>query len=366
MPFGAMRGLSRKLVWTVVVGAVLVLAASGASALGAKRRPGRPRATPTALVVGLGDSLSSGEGNPDVPKNGSTPAQWQNRRCDRSNNSYEAQVADRLRTRNPNTKVKFVYLACSGATISSGLLGPYAGVNPESPDLPAQVDEARKAAGGGKADAVMLSIGVNDLEFGAVATFCSKSGKSGYCPDMKYKGSLTLAQWMKQQLDTLPASYDKLATALEPLVKAGHVFITEYPDLVSTSPDALCKLIYFRPGVFYGDYEIKEREIDWLYHSFYLPLNAKIQAAAKAHGWHLIDAPPAFENHGYCTNDSWIVSYTQSNDRQGDGNGTLHPNLRGQTEIADAFYPPVSKELTLLGRARPGRPKPGRPRGGLG
>jgi lysophospholipase L1-like esterase len=357
----------------VCVGLALAAAWGGgaASALGAKRRPGKPRATPTTLVVGLGDSLSSGEGNPDVPKKGSKPAQWQNRRCDRSNNSYEAQVADRLRNRNPSTNVKFVYLACSGATISSGLLGPYSGINPERPDLPAQVDDARKAAAGGKADAVLLSIGVNDLEFGGVATFCAGSGKSGYCPDMKYKGGLTLAQWVSQQLDALPARYDKLATALEPLASPGHVFITEYPDLVSTSPDALCNLIYFRPGVLYGDYEIKEREVDWLYHSFYLPLNAKIRAAAEDHGWRVIGAPPAFEDHGYCTDGGWIVTYQQSQDRQGDGNGTLHPNLRGQTEIADAFYPVVSKALGLLGRPtvgrpRPGRPKPGRPRGGLG
>jgi hypothetical protein len=205
----------------------------------------------------------------------------------------------------------------------------------------------------------MLSIGVNDLEFGGVARFCAESGKSGYCPDLKYKGGLTLAQWVKQQLDTLPARYDKLATALEPLVNASRVFVAEYPDLVSTSPDALCKLIYFRPGVFYGDYEIKEREIDWLYHSFYLPLNAEIQAAAQDHHWRLIDAPPAFESHGYCTDNSWIVSFKQSNDRQGDSNGTLHPNLLGQTELADAFYPVVSKALGLTGLR--GRPKP-RPR----
>ena len=234
------------------------------------------------------------------------------------------------------------------------------------PDLPTQVDEARRLVGNRKADAVLLSIGVNDLEFGGVAFFCSNSGKTGYCPDMKYKGNLTLAEWMKQQLDLLPDRYDKLATALEPLVTAGHVLITEYPDLVSTSPDALCKLIYFRPGVVYGAYEIKEREINWLYHSFYLPLNSEIRAAAKDHGWRLIDAPSAFENHGYCTDNSWIVSYQQSQDRQGDGNGTLHPNLRGQTEIADAFYPVVSKLLDLPGRSRPARPKPGRPGGGLG
>jgi hypothetical protein len=62
-----------KLVLGAVVG-VLLAVAVGAVALGAKRRPGKPRDTPGLFVVGLGDSLSSGEGNPDVPKNGSKPA----------------------------------------------------------------------------------------------------------------------------------------------------------------------------------------------------------------------------------------------------------------------------------------------------
>ncbi|HEY2161841.1 MAG TPA: hypothetical protein VGH24_11080, partial [Solirubrobacteraceae bacterium] len=91
---------------------------------------------------------------------------------------------------------------------------------------------------------------------------------------------------------------------------------------------------------------------------------AELQAAAHEHHWRLIDAPPAFESHGYCTGEnSWVVSYKQSNDRHGDGNGTLHPNLLGQTALADAFYPVVSKALGLTGLR--GRPKP-RPRGGQG
>ena len=335
--------MRRKLVSGVALAAALMLAVAWGGGAAASARPATSRATSSVLIFGLGDSLASGEGNPDVPENGSTPAQWRNRRCDRSNNSFEAKVADMLdRNKIP---VTFEYLACSGASITRGLLGPYAGINPERPDLPAQVAEARRIAGKRTVDAVLLSAGVNDLQFGGVARFCSMSGKSGYCPDEYYADHLTLAQWMKQQLDTLPARYDNLATALEPLVAAKRVFITLYPDLVSTAPGALCKLIYFRPGYVYGDYEIKEREVQWLYNSFYLPLNTAIRAAAAKHGWTVIGAPAAFEDHGYCTTDHWIVQYKESEERQGDANGTLHPNLRGQTEIANAFYPVVRDAL---------------------
>jgi lysophospholipase L1-like esterase len=355
---------ARRFAWgTIVAVAVLAVAWVVAAPAGARRLHAR---SSSAIVVGLGDSLASGEGNPDVPVQNGKPAQWENRRCDRSNKSFESQVADRLKNRNPNTPVKFLYLACSGASIVKGLLGPYAGINPSNPDLPAQVTEAKRLVGDQKADAVLLSIGVNDLEFGAVAFFCASSGKNGYCPDNKYKNGLTLSQWMAQQLKELPGRFDRLAEALKPLVADDRVFINEYPDLVSMSPTELCKLIHFRPGYVYGDYEIKAKEIDWLYHQFYLPLNAVIHEAAVKHGWTAIEPPEAFHDHGYCTNDTWIVTYKQSNERQGDGNGTLHPNLQGHNAITDAFYPIVSKALGLLGRPRPGRPRGGRPHGGLG
>jgi lysophospholipase L1-like esterase len=356
---------ARKFAWgSLVAVAVLAVAWIVAAPAGARRVKVR---SSSAIVVGLGDSLASGEGNPDVPIQNGNPAQWENRRCDRSNKSFEAQVADRLKNRNPDTQVKFMYLACSGASIDTGLLGPYAGINPPflAPDLPAQVTEARRLVGDRKADAVMLSIGVNDLEFGKVAFFCASSGKDGYCPDNKYKNGQTLAQWMAQQLKELPGRFDKLATSLKPLVADDRVFINEYPDLVSTSPTERCKLIYFRPGLVYGDYEIKAREIEWLFQNFYLPLNAAIHDAAVKHGWTAIDPPPAYHDHGYCTDDTWIVTYKKSNELQGDGNGTLHPNLKGQTAIANAFYPIVSTALGLT-RRRGGRPRGERPSGGLG
>jgi hypothetical protein len=112
------------------------------------------------LVVGLGDSFSSGEGNPDVPAKmkwtnlidqdplvnprdqlASEPsyiplrktdgdyfaAQWIDRACHRSAYSYQMRAALQLALRNPQRAVTFLGYACSGAEINQGLFNPFMG-----------------------------------------------------------------------------------------------------------------------------------------------------------------------------------------------------------------------------------------------
>ena len=334
-----MTGSLRKILWCGAI--VTALAALGGASLASarprhKHKP--PRVEDSALIVGVGDSLASGEGNPDTPLTGGQAAKWLDRRCDRSTNSFEAQVAARYRKANPDTKTDFVYLACSGASIPVGLLGPYAGIHPQTPNLPAQVAEAKRIAGQRKATAVLISAGINDLQFGNVAYFCAKQGDKGYCPDQTYSGGLSLADWLKQQIAALPSHYEQLASALGPLASSKRVFITQYPNIISTAAGQLCKEIYFRPGVIYGRYVIDEAEVKWLYDNFFLPLNAAVRAAATKYGWTAVPAPAAFQDHGYCTDDHWVVTYQESEDRQGDSDGTLHPNMAGQTALANAVY----------------------------
>jgi hypothetical protein len=113
------------------------------------------------LVVGLGDSFSSGEGNPDVPAKmkwtsavdqdplvqnpgdelASEPsyipvrkadgdyfaAQWIDRACHRSSYSYQMLAALQLSLKNPQQAVTFLGYACSGAEINQGLFNPFMG-----------------------------------------------------------------------------------------------------------------------------------------------------------------------------------------------------------------------------------------------
>ena len=171
-------------------------------------------------------------------------------------------------------------------------------------------------------------------EFGSIAKFCANENPKVYCPTGS-RGK-TLAKWLTLQFVTLAGRYDDLEQAL---VQAGlvpnrpqpsdNVFITQYPDLLSMGPSTRCTSIYFAPGIF-NDWVIKGPEVSWLYDNLYLRLNKLIAYKAGQYGWHLIRPPVDFTSHGYCTKD-WVITYDKSKEIQGDTNGTLHPNLRGQS-----------------------------------
>ena len=91
------------------------------------------------LVVSIGDSVASGEGNPDIPGSLvplSDPAGWQDHQCDRTAKAGPALAAGQLEDADPHTSVTFVHLACSGASVlgpdveTGGLLTPYEGIIP--------------------------------------------------------------------------------------------------------------------------------------------------------------------------------------------------------------------------------------------
>jgi hypothetical protein len=121
------------------------------------------------LVVGMGDSYSSGEGNPDTPveidrfsrraglnisylydpdtqairsnaayslpvryQNG--PAGWLDRKCHRSAYSYHLRTALEIALSDvKHSAVTFLGFACSGAELTEGFLFPYAGVETVEP-----------------------------------------------------------------------------------------------------------------------------------------------------------------------------------------------------------------------------------------
>ncbi len=105
-------------------------------------------------------------------------ATWQDRRCHRSLASGQAQAARQIEDDDPRTSVTFIHLACSGAKIEEGLLEGYRGIRPtrkEEKDkalLDAQVDEFKETVGDREVDAVLISIGGNDVGFADIITRC--------------------------------------------------------------------------------------------------------------------------------------------------------------------------------------------------
>lgn len=127
------------------------------------------------LVVALGDSVASGEGNPQPGR------KWLDAACHRSPIAGFEQAARLLAESLRHTSITFVSLACSGAEIRTGLIGDYAGVDPEQGKAPyapqvrrlRRIAAARAAAGGGSVDAVLLSVGANDIGFSSIVKTCA-------------------------------------------------------------------------------------------------------------------------------------------------------------------------------------------------
>ncbi len=92
-------------------------------------------------------------------------AEWQDQRCHRSGYSAQALAAWSIERRDPRTSVTFIHLACSGGTIEEGLIGPYSGAEYGPTPIRAQVDKALELVGDREVDAVLVSVGGNDVGF---------------------------------------------------------------------------------------------------------------------------------------------------------------------------------------------------------
>jgi hypothetical protein len=316
------------------------------------------------LIVGIGDSMGSGEGVPDVEIGKGQPrARWEDRRCHRSAFSFEANVARAVEEHDKQTSVSFVHLACSGASITSGLLGGYEGIEPPRRGglLAPQIEAMRSITEGRKIDALVVSIGVNDLHFGAVIKFCLFNGD---CRDRKViyddkaakfkndSAGVPLRDLISSWIARLPNLYGKLNSALHGIVPPNRVYLAEYPDSTRNSDgktfcDDLARINYFL--------RIRAADSQWLGEGFAAGLNAAGAQAARDLGWHYAaGAQDSFRTHGYCAGTNrLIVTYQDSNERQGDNNGTLHPNRAGHLVIGGLAAKKVLADLYPNGHARP-------------
>lgn len=303
------------------------------------------------LIVSLGDSVASGEGNSEVP--GVSPT-WQNEQCHRSALAGPARAARALEQADPRTSVTFVHLACSGATINEGLLGPYDGIEPGE-SLPPQVDqlEDEDLVGDREIDAVLVSIGANDVKFSKIVERCLMQAD---CDVLSPGSAATL---FEQQLAFLPGRYLQLGAALDDAgAERERIYLSEYFDPTRDSAGDVCD------GLILGDaglpplFSITGAEAFWASTSMMVRLNGSGQTAASDHGWRYVGGiVPAFLPHGYCAADPWVVRLTESLLSQGDKEGTLHPNAPGQAAYAARIGASLTTDLYASGNLQsPRRP----------
>ncbi len=230
------------------------------------------------FIAGLGDSIASGEGNPDRPVNlgaegfcfrsylggagsqyfrpvragfrgaraceggdgGGTlsgwqklGAQWLNTACHRSLYSYQTRAALALAVRFPHIAVTYLPLACTGASIPDGLIGPQrarecavAGnattctgrVSGQLAELNAALTAAKRRQPGRQLDLVFLSVGANDIDFsGLVADVIVDAATER---ELLSRGGLlgSVNEARAALRGALPQQFGRLREALKPLV----------------------------------------------------------------------------------------------------------------------------------------------------
>ena len=261
-------------------------------------------------IVSVGDSYASGEGAPDLAGTGVPLPRWRgdNRdgaavTCHRSNNAAPAMAARLIASIRPAT---FFHFACSGAVISDVTGG--------------QLATAARIVGG-PIDALIISVGGNDVNFAEVVGSCL----------------------------ALPCEL------FGPAAFPGPVFALTFPP---GTPNI--------PGSGFDGLDFTKAETAAA--TVIQPLNATLAitvatAAAVSPGgpvWHFVTGiSSAFDTHGYCMGlpnpapQMWVTgrmvnTFADSEIIQGDERGTMHPNASGQGAASAAIATAIMASVPIV------------------
>ena len=284
------------------------------------------------FIVSIGDSFGSGEGNPDKPRHQLKRARWVDEPCHRSALAGPALAAALAEQFDPHSAVTFISFACSGAVMEHLLTSTQQkGSRLVQPQLP----KVFEAAGQRTIDALLVSIGGNDVQFSTLVLKCIKLRHADTDPGAN--------QIINDGLAALPAKFGALAQRLNDpanTARVANVFITQYPDLVRDEDRDFCD---HSTPVTELLFAINGAESEWALNKVVVPLNEAIQSAATTFGWNYVDGilskfggdSSDHIAHGFCSGDQrWVNTFNDSWRIQGDKNGTVHPNLDGHSWYA--------------------------------
>jgi hypothetical protein len=321
---------------------------------------------PEFVIAVLGDSYASGEGTPDVlgshsflgdllaaeclidPPAGRKPCHaetwWSENspvtypqaddagwatdtlRCHRTSGATGPRGAARIQDRFPQVKVVVLDFACSGAQLTTGLLGTYTGISPShinDPPIPPQIKALNDYVTGTsrRIDAVLMNAGGNDALFGKVIEKCIFAvGSCAEDTDLRdqLRGRLRSQDTpaFPDAEATLQSRYSVLDKAWRnagrppgvPGVVAGRpdeIYITSVPNPsrggpptgAAGNPQNYCDGSQTSDPV-YG--QVNRGEAEFI-EQVSLDMNTAFSAAAARHGWIFVDGIfEAFQDHGIC------------------------------------------------------------------
>lgn len=223
------------------------------------------------LIVGMGDSFASGEGNPDVPvkfnenarfnnlyprrskDNATGNAQWLDELCHRSLYSHQLRTALQIAIENPQSAVTYLGYSCSGAKVDDGILGPqyyvdYISRKANNADNNETSGQARSFSGKAKdtqirwmlrelcldspvqqdgnwtcpdgrfrrnVDFLLLSIGGNDVGFSNLVAWTTLRDSASSKLAKFFGATVSAGRFADNMKAVLPEAYSRLARAIE-------------------------------------------------------------------------------------------------------------------------------------------------------
>jgi lysophospholipase L1-like esterase len=242
--------------------------------------PPPPSGAPAVVV--LGDSTAAGLGNPPLPN-----ADAQDSACRRSIDAYAVDLANANNWQVTN-------LACSGATIQAGLLGPQ---QAGSQTLPPQLASPAVA----KATTVVVSIGANDVTWSSLLRVCAASPT---CQDQAEEA------YFQQQLAGFSQDYLRLLTELKQLPNHPNVIINLYYDPFTGDDGCLAPLVT----------NAKREALT----AKLTALNTILANGAKTAAF--ATAAPNFTDHGLCSDQPYVQGLSAA--------APFHPTPGGELAIA--------------------------------
>lgn len=318
------------------------------------------------LVLAMGDSYASGEGNPRnveawLTQGGPFRPYWDDDACNRSARSAPAQAALALERSSPTTSVTLVDVTCSGAAITRGILGRQAGT------AASQVEQALGIVGDRPVDLVTLSVGGNDIGFGSLLQTCALASD---CPLARATTApldafRTVQTGVQTLTGALPDGYRRIAACLGGtdcvladgrrvapvrLADSASVLPTLYPDITRSAAGQPCTYLTIpardfawargtildpRPVNPYPYPLAGGRTVDLPMAS--ASLNAVVASTAALPGWRPVTGTWAAsgesaEGHGVCAGAAaWVYGITALS---GFAEASFHPNVPGTAAMA--------------------------------
>ena len=272
--------------------------------------PPPPAPKPTPVIVGLGDSYSSGEANPRYDAGTDIRAD----RCHRSFLSWQRLVgvsaADQF--------------ACSGARLRDLTAGQHA----VAPDNVGQLERLRLRATSKRVDWVALTIGGNDLGFARILRDCLDP-RTTCLPQSE--------QLQRRQLDALEPLLVTAYRSASIAAGGARVAVVGYPYLF---PNVRSR--YTSCGGVARVEKVRIRRAQDL-------VEATLKRAAAAAGATFVSTLDALRGRELCTARSWMFPIHVAAGGKADDQQQAHPTACGQAAIARKVVAALHLQRTVYG-----------------